>query len=70
MTGKENAGRERNGSLSKQERERERSPRGKSKPLFVKGSNIVKVDKGGGCESRKKENAVRGVSGLKGKGGK
>lgn len=68
MTGKENAGRERNGSLSKQER----SPRARSKPLFVKGSNIVKADKGNGRgESKKKENATRLVSGMKkGKEGK
>lgn len=63
MTGKENAGRDRNGSFSKQERERDKLPRARSKPLFVKGSNIVKVDKGQTRgESKKKENTIRPAS--------
>jgi hypothetical protein len=73
VTGKENAGRvcERNGSFSKQER----SPRAKSKPLFVKGNNIVKVEEGPQrTESKKREGregregSSRPVSAKKGKG--
>lgn len=56
---------ERNGTFLKQE---SRSPRSKSKPLFVKGNNIAKVEEGKGDSKRKESRPVS--ASKKGKGEK
>jgi hypothetical protein len=64
VTGKENSGRigDKNNSFFKQEKS-------KGKPLFVKGSNIVKVEEGKprGSSKGKEIHTSRPVSAKKGK---